>query len=589
MADITIVLDPTSPLSLQRQLRQKIVDAIDRGVLCPGRKLPSSRSLAERLGVSRNTVALAYDTLLAEGHLVSRQRSGIFVSPDMTAGRIAVSRRPATSPSLLMEKLQPVAEDAWFRYPHNWQQYPYPFLDGRIEPGLTPLAEWREAIRLACSRQDASSWSSSDGEQDDPMLLNELLTKILPARGISAVPDDILLCLSARHSLHMLVTLLVRNGTPVRLEEPVDAEIVQTLEERHADIGRFDPACTKPLPPGVIVITSARHGIEIGSRVPAALLKAIEACDGILIEHDMPPDVNDAAAVAPAIYAGSTGGRVIYIGNLSPVVACGIPPAVIVADAAFTERLRQLRCMSGATPEFILQRAWAYFIGLGHYASALHRARRVLGEKRQALRDALNHYLHELVSIETLPGASAYWVRLLDGRDAGRVARQATHLGVLIRPGQMAGARDAFCMGVSGIDVAQIRPGVRHLSRLIRGDLAAGRRQLRDEVAGPLDGKAIRRAIAGKALLYSTVYGEPCTIQVLRSGELIGVSGHAKDDCDRGRWWIEGDRWFRQWQNWAYAECSGYAVVIDGEQIRWYDDDGVLVDMAVITRAPRRR
>src|SRR3546814_4949822 len=69
---------------------------------------------------------------------------------------------------------------------------------------------------------------------------------------------------------------------------------------------------------------------------------------------------------------------------------------------------------------------WAYFIGLGHYSAALVRAGRVLAERRTALRDALNHYLHERVSIETAPGASAYWVSVPAGMDA-RADRSEEH------------------------------------------------------------------------------------------------------------------------------------------------------------------
>src|SRR3546814_13620379 len=75
---------------------------------------------------------------------------------------------------------------------------------------------------------------------------------------------------------------------------------------------------------------------------------------------------------------------------------------------------------------------WAYFIGLGHYSAALVRAGRVLAERRTALRDALNHYLHERVSIETAPGASAYWVSVPAGMDARELARQAAAIRVLV-------------------------------------------------------------------------------------------------------------------------------------------------------------
>lgn len=589
MDDITLVLDPASQLSLQQQLRQRIIDAIHRGVLGAGRRLPSSRQLARQLDVSRNTVALAYDALIAEGHLVARQRSGVFVSDDASSGRIVGRRRQATAESALASRLPQAPSNGGFRGPHNWQQYPYPFLDGRIDPQLVPLAEWREAIRLACSRRDALNWSTSNGELDDAMLLDELRTKILPERGIDAAPEEMLVTVSARHCLQMLAELLVKPGTPVWLEEPVDADFVQALRERKAAIGHLAPGSPGPLPEGVVVVTSARHGIESGSRIPRALVKAVRARNGILIEQDTAADVHEAVGAAPALCAASAGNAVIYVGSLSPTVACGVPLAVAVASAPVIERLRQLRRMSGAVPEFIQQRAWAYFIALGHYAAALRRVRRILGDRRMALRDALNHYLHQQVAIETLPGTSAYWVRCNEDRDADMLAREAASLGVLIRPGRLPGARHAFCMGVTGIGEERIRAGVRNLARLIRGDPGRGGRNLDDDGAAPLAGAALRRAMAGKTVLYSTVYGEPCTIEIRRNGELAGVAGHARDDRDQGRWWIEGDRWFRQWRSWAYGEVSSYAVIVDGDQIRWYDEDGLLADRAVLMRQRPRR
>ena len=59
---------------------------------------------------------------------------------------------------------------------------------------------------------------------------------------------------------------------------------------------------------------------------------------------------------------------------------------------------------------------------------------------------------------------------------------------------------------------------------------------------------------------------------------------------DQGHWWLQGDRWYRQWRQWAYGEAAGYAVVVDGDQIRFYGEDGVMVDAAVLTRPiPSRR
>ncbi len=588
MDDLNIVLDPACGLSLQHQLRQKLIDAIHRGVLRPGRRLPSSRSLADRIGVSRNTVSLAYDALLAEGHIVSRARSGIFVASDVPAVRITSGRRVAGEEGPLAARLPPAPDDRGFRCPGNWHQYPYPFIDGCVDASLMPNTEWREALRLASSRHEIDAISRGAHDTDDASLIDQVRGKVLPMRGIDANADEVLMTLSARHALQLIGSLLVGRGTPVVLEAPVDAEFERRMRDRQADLSMLDDYDDKPLPRSAVVITSARRSFPAESNRPRSLLAKVAQADAVLVEHDMPAGARDGSHVPPALRAMDREGRVVHVGNLAPAISCGEAPGIIVSEPAFIERLRQLRRIQGTLLPTLLQRAWAYFIGLGHYSAALVRSGRVLEGRRTALRDALNHYLHQHVSIQTLPGASAYWVSLPKNLETREFARAAAAIGVLVEPTHLEGGREALCMGVTGIQEAQIRDGVKTLSRLVRGDLAATPRQLDDEEITPLRGTALRRAMSGATLLYNTVYGDPATLELRADGELIGTAGYAGEDCDRGRWWIEGDRWHRQWQRWAYAEVSAYRMVLDGDQLRLYGDDGLLADTAVITRRTRR-
>ena len=584
-----LALDPSAPLSLQQQLRQQLVDAIHRGVLRPGKRLPSSRLLAERIGVSRNTVSLAYDALLAEGYLHSRARSGIFVASDFAGARLGAGRRRPAPESPLAARLAPAVEDTGFRCPHHWHRYPFPFIDGRIDAELTPAAEWGEAIRLASSRHEVPHWHQDGGDADDGMLVEEVRGKILPMRGIQSAAEDLLMTASSGHALQLAGELLIRRGTPVVLELPADAAFERRLRERHADVSILDPELREALPTGAVVVTSCRHGYAAGSKHPGKLLERVIAANGVLIEHDVPAGVQDGGRIAPALRAFDQDGRVVYVGGLAPAVSCGEPPGVLVASADVIERARALRRNQGTVPPRLMQRAWAYFIGLGHYSAGLVRAGRVLAERRTALRDALNHYLHQHVSIDTSPGASAYWVSVPAGMDARELARQAAAIGVLVEPGCLRDGREALCMGVTGIATARIREGVRNLARLVRGDLSPSSRRIEDDPVPPLQGKALRRTLAGSALLYNTVYGAPCTLEIHADGNLAGTSGYAREDCDRGHWWIEGERWYRQWRQWAYGEASGYAVVLDGDQIRFYSEDGFLADTALLIKPPKQR
>jgi DNA-binding transcriptional regulator YhcF (GntR family) len=94
----------TSHLSLQGQIREMLVTAILDGQLKADTAVPSSRELAAELGVGRITVVLAYEQLVDEGYLVSRERKGHFVSASLLGQRIqaraALTQKPHPKPSI---------------------------------------------------------------------------------------------------------------------------------------------------------------------------------------------------------------------------------------------------------------------------------------------------------------------------------------------------------------------------------------------------------------------------------------------------------------------------------------------------------
>lgn len=81
------------------------------------------------------------------------------------------------------------------------------------------------------------------------------------------------------------------------------------------------------------------------------------------------------------------------------------------------------------------------------------------------------------------------------------------------------------------------------------------------------------------------VYGEPVEIHLHADGSMTGRAGFAGEDRDYGRWWLEGDRYVRQWQRWSYAEPASYAVVLDGERIKFYLESGFIEDTLAFERA----
>uniref|UniRef100_UPI0023A8B489 class I tRNA ligase family protein n=1 Tax=Thioclava electrotropha TaxID=1549850 RepID=UPI0023A8B489 len=180
MDRLPVSIDRNSPEPLQSQLRQALIAAIHAGKMAPGQKVLSSRALAEKLGIARNTATAVYDELVARSYLEAQPRRGLFVATrgqgkgQSVAGASVVDwqARIGVTPSKLNH----------IRKPLNWQDYPYPFIFGQVDPRLFPLNAWRNSSRDTLGRASLDWWAADRAVDDDPMLIEQIRTRILPER-----------------------------------------------------------------------------------------------------------------------------------------------------------------------------------------------------------------------------------------------------------------------------------------------------------------------------------------------------------------------------------------------------------------------
>ncbi len=333
-------LDADVGVGLQEQIRQKLIDAILDGVFPSGRRLPSSRALGRQLGVARNTVVLACQQLIADGYIIARERSGLFVNEAMTKGRRAVGKvggPSAAAPSTAWhDKIRNAAIGGGEqRISPDWRKYPFPFLEGRFDPALFPIAEWREASRLALRAGEVQHWATDTGEADDPLLVKEICTKVLPRRGIRAQPGEILITAGTQQALHLLSELLADSSTRVVLEEPGNPPVHTLMKRRGARIA------FQPVDEDGLVIDDALNGADLIYTTPShqrptaatlsmprreTLLAKARAHDFIVIEDDFECETSYLDDAYPALRSLEGGERAIYVANLSRVLAPGPAP-----------------------------------------------------------------------------------------------------------------------------------------------------------------------------------------------------------------------------------------------------------------------
>ena len=603
MSEALFYLDPSSSLSLQNQIRQRLVKGIMAGTFPAGARLPSSRKLAEQLGVARNTVVLAYEQLIGEGLLESRERSGIFVAGDVGMNSLGFLGPSANQTDLDSKWRARIRTEAGqrprFQCPGDWQQHPYPFIDGQFDASLYPTAQWREASRMALGARIVREGSVSEGDADDPALVEEIRTKMLPRRGITARPDEILMTLGEQNALFLLTQLLTDKDVGVVLEEPGNPRMRQLLQLRQArtipqPVDENGMVISSRLDGAQVVYVTPSHQVPTAVTMPTqrrqALLKKAREFDQLIIEDDFEHESNFLGQPHPALRSMDTDNRVIYVSALPKVLAPGLRIGFIVAAPELIRQARRLRQLVIGRPSLLNQHTAALFLSLGHYDTFMSKLHQETSRRWRALRDALNHYRPHFTSVPN-EGGSAFWVYCPENVEVETLAREAARRGILIEPDthyydSEDSARNCFRMGVTSIPTERIREGVEKL-REVMWELARGEDEFLDEDdPGLLRGEDLERVMRGSVWTYKTVYGDPTTFELNPDGTMIGRAGHANEEQDCGRWWIEGDLWCRQWQQWAYGEKGRYYITLQGQELKIYNTGKRLVDSAIIHRSP---
>jgi len=470
--------------TLQRQLREKIVAVILDGKIPANRPLPSSRELAKQLGIARNTTVLAYQQLVDEGYLIPKERSGHYVNEKALTGQIAIqpceqncsSDHPDWTRHI---KLKPSIQRNICK-PREWKKYPYPFIYGQLDPELFPIAGWRECSRQALSVMEIQNATPDRFDKDDPHLIEQIQTRLLPRRGVWASPDEILVTMGAQHALYILSDLLTDESIVVGIEDPgfVDARNIFSLKSSHVvplpvDGDGLVPDNNLDLC-DYVYVTPSHHSpttvtLPMGRR--HMLLECAVKSDFLIIEDDYESEVNFVNNPTPALKSLDRNNRVIYIGSLSKTLAPGLRIGYMVGPKELIQEARALRRLMLRHPPTNNQRLVALFLSLGHHDSLIQRLSQTYQERWQVMGDALTRYLPNSSRVPTFGGTS-FWVEGPEGLDSLELQDKARQHGILIEPGDVYfmadnGPRNCFRLGFSFIASDKIEPGIRKLAELI--------------------------------------------------------------------------------------------------------------------------
>jgi GntR family transcriptional regulator/MocR family aminotransferase len=481
-----------SDASLQAQIREALVSAILDGQLGRDEAIPSTRRMARQLGVSRNTVVLAYQGLLDDGYLVAKERSGYYVSEKALDASPQISL-PLPKPKLAAVKKSPDRSQDWserlaidpagqenISKPLDWMSYQYPFIYGQVDHKLFPIAEWRDCARQALGRRWFGAWTNDTWAYDDPLLVEQIRRRILPRRGIMASDSQVLITLGAQNALYLLVALLVRKTTAAVMEEPgfPDMRNLFTLATEQLSLVPVDEQGLNPaaLPKrSDVVFVTPSHQFPTTATMPLErrmeLLKLASERDFIIIEDDYEFETNYVNEPCPALKSLDDEGRVIYVGSLSKTFFPGLRLGFLVGPEKLVEQARALRRLMVRHAPNSNQRTEALFLSLGHHDMLIRRLHRAYRARWEIMGSALQKHLPNSTSIPSFGGTS-FWVKGPDWLDSEALAQDCAAKSVFIESGRIYFGRtdqprNYFRLGFSSIEEKKIEPGIKLLAEIV--------------------------------------------------------------------------------------------------------------------------
>ncbi|MDR6871961.1 GntR family transcriptional regulator/MocR family aminotransferase [Bosea sp. BE125] len=485
---LTSPLDPQK--GLQSQIQERLVAAILAGGLPLHEPLPASRILARKLDVSRNTITLVYERLAEDGYLKAVNRRGYFVNDrylreqlnvpvDEHAGRALLR---SDEPVDFARRLRrPLAEQANIVKPANWREFPYPFVYGQLSPDKISLSRWRDCVRLAGTVRHSHDWMGDLIDNDDPILIEQIMRRMLPQRGFRADPGSILITVGAQNALFLIAMLLCGTGTRVAIEEPgyVDARnmflaLGATLEPHPVDANGM--RVSEVLAGADLVYVTPGHqsptNVTMSVERRLSLVAAAERHDFLIVEDDYEHELNFVGAQRASLKSFDRSGRVLHVGSLSKPLFPGLRLGFIVAAPALIRELRALRRLMYRHPSALDQRAMALFLAEGHYDAHIRRQRKELAARWGLMLREIDRQLSGC-DVTMTTGGSGLWLTLPRGVRAQDLQQRAAQLGVLIEAGDVHYLSEnrpgnRIRMGYGAIAQDRIAPGIALLAQALR-------------------------------------------------------------------------------------------------------------------------
>ncbi|HXW55754.1 MAG TPA: PLP-dependent aminotransferase family protein [Candidatus Cybelea sp.] len=398
-----IAVDRSAPRPLHKQIYEAYRARILGGNLRAGQRVPSTRTLASELGISRIPVLNAYAQLVAEGYFESRVGSGTFISRAMPERSLSFENHPATPRRPRRSGPRPIAASASALA--RYEAPPWVLGRGAFNVGQPALDAFPFPIWSNLVSRYARNLQLRALAYGRPLGLDELRAAIAEylqtARAVRCEPQQIMIVNGSQQALDISSRVLLNPGSPAWVEEPgywlvrnslitLGARIVPVpVDGEGLDVTAGIKLCSRAR----VAYVAPSHQFPLGVTMSASrrlqLLDWAQSTGAWVVEDDYDSEYRYESMPVASLQGLDRHSRVIYIGTFSKVLFPSLRLGYVVMPPDLVDRFMAVRNAMDICPSHLQQAVLADFITEGHFLRHIRRMRLLYGERRAVLVDSI--------------------------------------------------------------------------------------------------------------------------------------------------------------------------------------------------------
>jgi GntR family transcriptional regulator/MocR family aminotransferase len=466
---------------------ERIRSAIVSGALPPNARLPSSRTLAQDLGVARNTVDWALDQLVADGYIVRRRGAGSFVAAQLPERDVMPSARTTSTQADSTPRRLSQRANALRAYPGHYASASARAFTPSLPPiDLFPREVWNRQLLREAGKAGGDYWEygASNGL---PALRSAIAAHASAMRAVRCSPEQVIVVTSTQQAVELAGKVVADPGDRAWCETPgyqpvqhclraVGLEVVPVPVDEHG----LDVAVgIARAPDARLAYVTPAHQYPLGCEMSLprreALLAWARQRDAYVIEDDYDGDYRYQGRPIASLQGLDDAGRVIYVGSFNKILFPGLRIAYAIVPEPLVAAFVDAKHTGDGHTALLAQGVLAAFIHEGHLARHLRKTRAIYDERRLAFLEQARTLDDVLEFGPAIAGMHvAAWFKGAAQIDDRVVAEACAREGVVVHPLSKYGRCErppyqhgGLVFGFAGATPARARSGLQVVRRAI--------------------------------------------------------------------------------------------------------------------------